>query len=141
MTQAANNWQEYFLRLEHANARVLVTLLSKAFFQSIACLKEVHDAIEKGLVIIPVRVEESESGAIDIARDMASMWPDATIEEYAKSETSNDIAYWTKLEQTRLQRLHAQMALRNLNTFPPRGSLFGHSNGLQDLVTQVEGIL
>ena len=83
MTPAGMNWKEYFLRLDHAKARVLVVLLSKAFFQSIACFKEVHDAIKKKLVIIPVRVEESEIGAIDIARDMESMWPEAIIEKYS----------------------------------------------------------
>ena len=30
MTQAGKNWHEYFLRLDHKNARVLVVLLSKA---------------------------------------------------------------------------------------------------------------
>ena len=49
MTPAGMNCKEYFLRLDHAKARVLVVLLSKAFFQSIACLKEVHDAIKKNL--------------------------------------------------------------------------------------------
>ena len=49
MTPARMNWKEYFLHLENANARLLVALLSKAFFQSIACLEEVHGAIGKDL--------------------------------------------------------------------------------------------
>ena len=141
MTPAGRDWKEYFLRLDHANARVLVTLLSKAFFQSIACLKEVHDAIEKGLVIIPVRVEESESGAIDIARDMASMWPDATIENYARFETSNNLAYSKKLEQTTRQSLKVKDTLRSANTLPERGSLLTDSNALKKLINRVRDIL
>ena len=142
MTPAGKNWKQFFLRLEHANARVLVVLLSKAFFfQSIACLKEVHAAIEKGLEIIPVRVEESESRAIDIARDTESMLPDETIQNYARSDSRNDTLYQKKLQDTQVQRYAVKEALGNLNTFPPRGSLFGYHTGLQDLVSRVEGIV
>jgi hypothetical protein len=73
MIPCGRNWREYFFRLEHADARVLVVLLSKAFFKSIPCLKEVHKAIEKKLVIVPVRVYKSGKGAIDIARDRKSI--------------------------------------------------------------------
>ena len=96
MTPAGMDWKEYFLRLDHANATVLIVLFSKAFFQSIPCLTEVHTAIVKGLEIIRLRVEESESGAIDTARDMENMWPDAMIKEYARSETFNETGCYSK---------------------------------------------
>ena len=64
-----------------------------------------HKAIEKRLVIIPVRVEEPERRAIsDIARDKESMWPDATIENCARIETKNETAYWTHLKDSQVQR-------------------------------------
>ena len=141
MTQAGNNWEEYFLRLEHTNAKVLVALLSKAFFQSLPCLKEVHDAIQNKLVIIPVRVEESGGRASDIARDMESMWPDAMIEKYVRSDSKNENVYWTTLKQTKLQRLRVKNALKTMNTLPARGSLLTDSNALKELISQVQGIL
>ena len=141
MTQAGNNWHEFLLRIAHPNARFLIVLLSKAFFRSTACLKEVHKAIEKGLVIIPVRVEEPERRAsIDIARDTESLWPDATIERYARSEWRNETVYLTTLKEIQLQRFAVRDKLGNLNTLPERGSLFGYSTGLQDLVSRVRGI-
>ena len=92
-------------------------------------------------MIIPVRVEESESGAIDIARDMGSMWPNATIESYARSETSNDIAYSIKLKQTTLQRLKVKDMLRSANTLPARGSLMTDSYALKKLINRARNIL
>jgi hypothetical protein len=141
MTQAGNNWEEYFLRLEHANARVLVVLLNKAFFQSIACLKEVHEAIQNKLVIIPVRVEESGSRAIDISRDTESMWPNAMIEKDAKIETNNETAYWTHLKGTQVRRSAVRGKLKTMNTLPARGSLFGYSTGLKELIRRVQDII
>ena len=143
MTPAGLDWKQYFLRLGHKNARVLVVLLSKAFFQSMPCLKEVHDAIEKGLEIISVRVEESESGASDFARDTESMWPDATIEKYFKSGLKDqDIRYLRRVEDAKLQRLKVRNNLGKLNTSPPRGTIFHcSSNGLEDLISQVRGFL
>ena len=130
MTPVGMNWKEYFLCLENANARLLVALLSKTFFQSITCLKEVYGVIRKGLVIIPVWVEESENEAVDIARDLKSMWPGAMIEKDVRSQTSNDIAYSKKLRHTKLQRLNVKDELRNANTLPPGGSLLIESNAL-----------
>jgi len=143
MTQASNNWQDYFLRVEHANARVLVVLLSKAFFQSLPCLREVHDALQNGLLVISVRAEESGSRAIAIAREKESMWPDAMIEKYARSETKNEIAYQKKLKRTKLQRLNVKNELKDANTLPARGSLLTESNVisdaiLADLISQVQ---
>jgi hypothetical protein len=111
---------------------LLVVLLSKAFFQSLPCLREVHDAIAKGLVIIPVRVEESGSTVIDIARDMESMWPDEIIVKYVSSVTKNNITYSKKLKQTRLQRFNVKNELSNANTLPARGSRLTESNVICD---------
>jgi hypothetical protein len=139
-TQSGKNWHEYFLRLEHKNARVLVVLLSKAFFQLIPCLKKMHKAVEKGLVIIPVRVEEPGKRDGDIARDMESMWPDTMIEKYARKEWQIEVLYTENLNTIRLKKYAVKEALGNLNTFPPRGSLFGCDTGLKDLFSRVEGI-
>ena len=86
-----------------------------------------HNAIEKGLEIIPVRVEEPGRRDGDIARDTESMWPDTMIERYARSESKDESAYKKKLRAIRLQRLNARDELINANTLPARGSLFGHS--------------
>jgi serine/threonine protein kinase len=141
MTPAGRNWEGYFLRLEHEDARVLVILLSKAFFQSLACLKEVHAALRNRLEIIPVRAEESETGASDTARDMGSMWPDALIEKDARSEYKNETTYLAKLEATKLQRLKVRDKLMNANTLPARGYVLTDGNALRDLINRVQGIL
>ena len=62
-------------------------------------------------MIIPVRVEESEIGAIDIARDMESMWPDAIIEKYARAEWKIEVLCTTNLNKTQLQRYAVKEAL------------------------------
>jgi hypothetical protein len=100
----------------------------------------VHKAIDKGLVIIPVRVEKPGRRDVEIAHDTDSMWPDAMIEKYARSETKNETAYWTHLKNNQLQRYAVKEALVNLNTFSPRRSLFGYSTGLQNLVSRVERV-
>ena len=97
-----------------------------------------HKAIVEGLEIIPVRVEEPGRRHGDIARDTENMWPDATIEEYARAEWKSEVLYKTNLRKTQTQRLYVREALGNLNTFPPRGSLFSYDNGLQDLVKELE---
>ena len=135
MTPAGMNWKEHFLRVEHANARVFVVLLSKPFFQSLPCFREVHDALQNGLLIIPVRAEESGSRAIDVAHDKESMWPDATIEKYTRKEWKNEIAYQKKLKTTKLQRLNVKAGLINANTLPARGSLLTEKNALKDLIS------
>ena len=140
MTPAGNNWEEYFLRLHHKDARVLVVLLSKAFFQSLACLKEVHSALQNDLVIIPVRVEESGRKDVDIARDKESMWPDALIEKHASSSTTNDITCKHKLTRIQMRRLKVKNLLTNANTLPARGCLLTDSNDLEELVSRVQGI-
>jgi hypothetical protein len=83
----------------------------------------VHKAIEKGLEIIPVRVEEPGRRDGDIARDTESMWPDKLIARYARKEWKNEIAYQKKLSTIRLQRLNVKDEPRNANTLPARGSL------------------
>jgi hypothetical protein len=101
----------------------------------------VYKAIEKGLVIIPVRAEDSGGSASDIARDTESMWSDLMIEKYARTETSNETAYWTNLNQIKLQRSAVRDALGNLNTLPARGSLLTEKNALKELISRVQGII
>ena len=120
---------------------VVVGRRSKAFFKSIACLKKVPKFIEKGLMIIPVRVEEPERRGIDIARNTERMWPDEMIQRYARTETSNKNAYSATLNKIKVQRYDVRKVLRELITLPAQGYLFGYSTGLQDLVSRFEGIV
>ena len=57
---AGSDWKAFMLRLEgrKANAKVLVVLLTAAFFQSKACLDEVSTAIENKIPLLPVSLEE-----------------------------------------------------------------------------------
>jgi hypothetical protein len=67
---------DVFLRIDgdQSQAKVLVVLLTKAFFRSIPCLKEVDAAVQKGdIYIIPIRVESEEN--YDVSRDKKKMWP------------------------------------------------------------------
>jgi hypothetical protein len=61
MIHGGTNWETFFLRIDgshQSQAKVLVVLLTEAFFQSIPCLKEVYAAVKKGDVyIIPIRVD------------------------------------------------------------------------------------
>ena len=79
--------------------------------------------------------------AIDIARHLKSMWPDAMLEKDARSEMNHESAYWTALEQTKLQRLRVKTALKTMNTLPARGSLLTDSNALKELISRVQGII
>lgn len=103
-------------------------------------MKEVHVALQNGLEIIPVRAEESEIRATDIARDKESMWPDALIQRDARSEHKNNDAYLAKLKETKLQRLEVRKKLMITNTLPARGSLLTDGNALKDLISRVQVI-
>ena len=93
-------------------------------------------------MIIPVRAEESGGKASDIARDTVSMWSDLMIEKSARTETSNDeTAYWTNLNQTKLQISAVRDALGKLNTLPARESLLTEKNALKELIGRVQGII
>ena len=61
--------------------------------------------------------------------------------EYARTETSNENAYLTTLNKIKVQRYDVRKVLRELNTLPAQGYLFGYSTGLQDLVSRFEGIV
>ena len=97
-----------------------------------------HKAIEKRLRIIPVRVEESEIGAIDITHDTESMWPDAMIDEYVKSELKSkrdpNVHYNEMFDEIQLERMDVRKA------FPARGSLLTASKALKELISLVHGI-
>jgi len=73
--------------------------------------------------------------------DTESMWPDEMIQRYARTETSNENAYSTTLNKIKVQRYDVRKVLRELNTLPAQGYLFGYSTGLQDLVSRFEGIV
>ena len=55
------DWKVFMLRLEgrKANAKVLIVLLTAAFFKSKPCLLEVNAAIENKVALVPVRLEET----------------------------------------------------------------------------------
>lgn len=87
MTRSGRNWSAYTLRVESkkVETKVLVALMTKAFFRSMWCLQEVNFALEQhDCVIVPVRVEALKSeNRIDISRDKDNMWPSEVIEEWA----------------------------------------------------------
>jgi hypothetical protein len=63
------------------------------------------------------------------------------VERYARKEWKIEVLYTENLSTIRLQRHAVKEALENLNTFPPRGYLFGYyDTGLKDLISRVEGI-
>jgi hypothetical protein len=74
MVPFGTDWETFFSRIDgdQSQAKVLVVLLTKAFFRSIPCLKEVDAAIKKGgIYIIPTRVESEENyevGERNVAR-------------------------------------------------------------------------
>ena len=59
--------------------------------------------------------------------DTESMWPDEMIQRYARTETSNENAYSTTLNKIKVQRYDVRKVLRELNTLPAQGYLFGYS--------------
>jgi hypothetical protein len=108
MIPAGTNWEKHFLRINgrQSQAKVLVVLLTQAFFRSIPCLNEVYAAIKKGDVyIIPIRVD---SGDYDISRDKEQMWPIDVIGD---------------MDSLELKRLTVLEILAVLNTLPERGTL------------------
>jgi hypothetical protein len=93
-------------RLVGCEAKVLVVLLTEAFFLSIPCLNEVYAAIKKGDVyMIRIRVD---SGGCNISRDKEKMWPIDVI--------GDD-------EDLELKRFVVLDKLAVLNTLPERGTL------------------
>ena len=53
------------------------------------------------------------------------MWPDILmLEKDARSDWKDENAYWTKLNQSKLQRSDVKKVLVTPNTFPARGDLF-----------------
>jgi hypothetical protein len=108
MIPAGTNWETFCLRIagNRSRARILVVLLTEAFFRSIPCLKEVYAAMKKGDVyIIPIRVD---SGDYDISRYKEKMWPIDVI--------GDD-------EDLDLKRFVVIGKLAGLNTLPGRGTL------------------
>jgi hypothetical protein len=108
MIPVGTNWETFFLRItgDQSRARVLVVLLTEAFFQSIPCLNEVYAAVKKGIDIIPIRVDDS--GDYDISRDKTRMWP--------IDVTGDD-------DDLQLRRFAVVEILAGLNTLPERGAL------------------
>jgi predicted DNA-binding WGR domain protein len=139
MTPAGTDWRQYSLRFyaDRAKAKVLIILLSKAFFESMACLREVNYAIETGVEIIPVRIEDCSS---DVARDRNAMWPTRVIH--------NNIASGDAVRQRRkalrdafLQQCSARQLLSNVNTHPARGTLLNCKTAMPDLVETVRSYI
>jgi hypothetical protein len=56
-----SNWKIYFLRLDgpKAKAKVFIALLNRAYFQSVPCMHELHQAITAEVKIVLVRMEEN----------------------------------------------------------------------------------
>jgi hypothetical protein len=53
----SKDWRSFFLRLNgmKAKAKMMIALLSPAYFQSLECLEELYKAIEAGVNILLVR--------------------------------------------------------------------------------------
>jgi hypothetical protein len=101
---AGTNWKVYFTKLDSrgSKCKVFIVLLTKAFYQSKNCLKEVETALKCNKVtkIIPVRMEEVLPGKED-------QW---------KSIDINDSGQLLRLTEV-------QDGLGKLNCFPARGTL------------------
>ena len=69
--EVGENWKKFMLRIKGRRARgkVLVLILTKAFFQSKYCLQEVHAAVKKKMSLLPIRFEEEIPGADDQWKD------------------------------------------------------------------------
>ena len=115
---AGNDWKEFLPKIEsrHSRCKVLIVLLSPAFYRSKPCLYEVHKSTKaKGMVIIPLRCADHPNNAKE-------QWPDIDQQDS------------TLLDQV-------QDKLGPLNALPPRGLFFESPRYLVDLVDRVRSIL
>ena len=57
---AATDWKTFMLRLSgrKSNAKVILALLTKAFYHSLPCLNEMSEACKEGVRILPIRIED-----------------------------------------------------------------------------------
>ena len=114
-----SNWMTFLPKVggRFAKCRVLIVLLTKPFYNSIPCLKEVHQATEAPLrpTIIPIRCD----GAFP---KKAEQWP--------QLERGDALM----LEQV-------QSTLGAVNTLPPRGLFFDRSETMVELVRHVQSAL
>ena len=114
---AGVNWKEFLTKINSDNAQceVLIVLLSRAFYGSSPCLKEVDAAMQRGLEIYPLRCEE------DLPK-REEQW--AGIAE-KDSEVS---AHMVK---------RVQQMLSKLNALPPRGFFFDSDEYLDKLTDDI----
>jgi len=97
----AEDWEVFKLRLVRrgeAKAKVLLAIVTKAFYESAACLQEVNLAAEYGIRVIPLRFDPEE-------------YLPKPHDQWAHAKGHDD---------TEVMVLRAQRALGN-NTIPPRG--------------------
>ena len=128
-----HDWKMYFEKLdsrtypEQATCRVLLVLMTRAFYRSLNCLEEVATALKcpKVTLIIPLRIE-------DLPFDVAQ-WP-----------TLDDDAKWVgeKKGKKRGELLECRTLVKRefgkLNSLPPPGSTLLHSPiYVNDLVAAV----
>jgi hypothetical protein len=94
-----------------AKSKVLIVLMTKALFASRPCLKEIAAAIDKGLTIIPLRLEE------DLPRG-EDQWP-------MKDDEDDD--------EFELERIKVVEKINKLNCLPARGTFFEDASAIKTL--------
>ena len=92
---------------------VLIVLQTKALYKSVPCLLEIHTALENGILIIPVRMEDDLPGPKD---------------QWVKSQDSEDVA-------------DNMMAARVIGEFGKKNSLPARGTLLDQLDTELAKVV
>ena len=115
---AGDDWRKIHLRLNgrRSKCKVFVALQTRAYFESIPCLEEMHRAVKRGAYILPVRVEED----LPKPRDQ---WLDIKTDE----------------DELMLETVQSKVA--PLNHFPPRGTLLNQEGAFDELIEKIKAKL
>ena len=115
---AGNDWKDFLPKIKSrfSRCKVLIVLLSPAFYRSQPCLIEVHKSTKaKSMVIIPLRC----SGSLP---STDAQWPDIDQKEVMVLDQVQD-------------------KLGSINALPPRGCFFDSPSYLDDLVGRVRSVI
>lgn len=102
-------------------AKILIVFLTEALFTSVACLNEIHAAVQNNIRIIPIRIQ-------DVNMKDVAWW---------KEHVKND-------DELRIKRNMVVGVLKGLNSIPVPGNTFcddfeGNGGMLVAAVTEVIG--
>ena len=133
MTPTGADWNMFRLRFDGRRAKgmVLVALLSRPFFHSIPCLREVNYAVDAKAEILPVVIE---SNVREILGDKKSMWPESLLEQKAGGKVA-------ELRDLELLKAKAAEKFSKFNTLPQRGDLLSDEKALIYLIETVRRAL